>query len=140
MLFEDAKELTFEGVLSTVTDEDDSGRVFVDIDDKGNYGFILAYFYDSQCFSDMEEFFGRIDYFKSSGKVRKDKLMEKMLDICAERDDRNAEIRFFKDLLEKGFIEKADTSMCIKKMRAKNRYQLIPLMVLKDAGEFSVNS
>ena len=88
----------------------------------------------------MEEFFGRIDYFKSSGKVRKDKLMEKMLDICAERDDRNAEIRFFKDLLEKGFIEKADTSMCIKKMRAKNRYQLIPLMVLKDAGEFSVNS
>ena len=136
MLFEDVNELTLEGVLEAVSGEDDNGCVFADLDDRSTYSLILDYFSEPKCFSDMEEFFGRIDYFKSSGKVRKDKLMEKLLDICVERNDRNAGIRFFKDLLEKGFVEKADTSMCVKKMRARGSYYLIPLMVLKDAGEF----
>ena len=136
MLFEDVNELTLEGVLAAVSGEDADGCVYVALNDRNSYSLILDYFSEPRCFSDMEEFFGRIEYFRSSGNVRKDKLMEKLLDICVERNDRNAGIRFFKDILEKGLVEKTDTSMCVKKMRAKGCYYLIPLMVLKDAGEF----
>ena len=136
MLFEDANELTLEGVLAAVSGEDADGCVYVDLNDRNSYSLILDYFSEPKCFSDMEEFFGRIEYFRSSGKVRKDKLMDRLLDICVERNDRNAGIRFFKDILEKGLVEKTDTSMCVKKMRAKGCYYLIPLTVLKDAGEF----
>ena len=69
-------------------------------------------------------------------QAKRQELMDRLLDICVERNDRNAGIRFFKDILEKGLVEKTDTSMCVKKMRAKGCYYLIPLMVLKDAGEF----
>ena len=137
MLFEDAEvELTLEGVLELVTEEDANGCVYVDLADKSSYILVEDYFSEPRCFSDMEEFFGRIDYFLSSGKVRKDKLMEKLLDICAERNERRADVRFTKDMLEKGFIEKTDTSMCIKKLRERGQYHLLPLMILKDAGEF----
>ena len=137
MLFEDVEEeLTLEGLLELVTEEDENGCVYVDLADKSSYIRVEEYFSEPKCFSDMEEFFGRIDYFLSSGLIRKDKLIEKLLDICAERNEKRAEVRFTKDILDKGLIENKDTSMCIKKMRKRGQYHLIPLMVLKDVGEY----
>ena len=77
-----------------------------------------------------------VDCFTVTDKARKADLIGAALDRCADRrENAGEELKFFSMLLYKELINTADIKICLKEIRARGLYELIPLLYLLDNGE-----
>ena len=116
--------------------QSDGVGLTADLGDRRVMKWFKEFFADNEEGVFDERLLGYLDRFTATNKTRKADLIGAALDRCADRQgDREEEVKFFRMLVYKELITSADVRICLKEMRARGLYELIPLLYLLDNGE-----
>ncbi len=115
--------------------------LIADLSDPGIMQWFSDFFKYHAAWFEREELINALTGFAGSERSRMNKILkdviEAVFDAVNEAGDGRAE-SFLTTLLYKDFIRKEDVTFCIREVRKRRLYRMIPLLLLKENGEIPV--